>query len=207
MYHYNSRCVPYFDVPAYYFKKSSYDEMKGTIRIGSFAVVMLYNLINIMRARTNNDNNTKNLYYTIIVHMITIRNFYLKRTKKNIFDDSLFQEFILRCVGETTTPQMEKALRIDKKITAGKKYSWSYNPINTQDRTNEKKYVFKNSSGNPIKNDKNKKIDLTSNYEINEDIDNINDEDDIDVDVDEDDKQSVVEQAVNEQDTKSKINN
>jgi len=177
IYHYNSRCTPYFDVPAYYFKKSEYEEMKGTIRIGTFATLMLYNLINVMRARTNNDHNTKNLYYTLISHMIELKNYYLERTKKNIFDDSLFQEFVLRCVGETTTPHMEKEIRVDKKIKAGKKYSWSYNPSNERDRANDTKYQFKNSSGNQINNVKNMKIDLTSNYIDDEDIDNINDED------------------------------
>lgn len=177
MYNYNSRCTPYFDVPAYYFKKGGFEDTKGTIRIGTFATLMLYNLINVMRARTNNDHNTKNLYYTLISHMIELKNYYLERTNKNIFDESLFQEFILRCVGETTTPHMEKAVRIERKIKAGKKYSWSYNPANERDRNSEGKYEFKNSSGNPIKNVKNLKIDLSPNF-LDEDIDNIEDEND-----------------------------
>jgi hypothetical protein len=179
MYHYNSRCTPYFDVPAYYFKKSDYEDTKGTIRIGSFATLMMFNLINVMRARTNNDNNTKNLYYTLISHMIELKNYYFARTKKTIFDVSLFQEFILRCVGETTTAQMEKQTRVEKKIKAGKKYSWSFNPLNERDRNNDARYQFKNSSGNPINNDKNMKIDLSENI-LDDDIDNINDEEDND---------------------------
>lgn len=160
MYHYNSRCTPFNMVPALYFKTGGYDEEKGTIRIGSFATLMLYNLINIMRARTNNDQNTKNLYYTMISHLIEMKNYYFKQSGKTIFDSSLFQEFVLRCEGETNTPQMEKANRIEKKIKAGKRYSWSYNPANEKDRASDARYVFKNSSGNPINNDRNMKIDL-----------------------------------------------
>ena len=178
MYNYNSRCTPYFDVPAYYFKKSGFDEMKGTIRIGTFATLMLYNLINVMRARTNNDHNTKNLYYTLISHMIELKNYYLARTKKTIMDVSLFQEFILRCVGETANVHMEKAIRMEKKMKMGKKYSWSYNPTNERDKNNDNSYVFKNSSGNAINNSKNMKIDLSANF-VDEDIDNIDDEDDV----------------------------
>src|SRR5205814_8178760 len=114
------RCSPYFDVPALYFSKSSYEEEKGTIRIGTVAIQMMYNIINIMRARTNNDQNTKNLYYTMVSHIIDMKNYYFERTGKTMFDETLFQEFVLRCVGITHTPQMEKAIRIEKKIEKGK---------------------------------------------------------------------------------------
>lgn len=177
MYHYASRCTPYFDVPALYFKNGSYEEEKGKIRIGSFAVLMLYNLIDIMRARTNDDQNTKNLHYIMISHMIDMKNYFQKRTGKTIMDESLFGEFILRCIGSTNTAKMEKAIRIEKKIKAGKKFTWGYNPANERDRNNENRYSFKNSSGNPIKNDKNKKIDLSKNYS-DEEIDDINEEED-----------------------------
>jgi hypothetical protein len=177
MYHYNSRCTPFFDVPALYFKHNTYDEEKGKIRIGSFATLMLYNLINVMRARTNDDHNSKNLHYILISHMIEMKNYFKERTGKTIMDESLFGEFVLRCAGETTTPQMERAERIEKKIKAGKRFSWSYNPANERDKNNTSKYVFKNSSGNPINNDKNKKIDLEKGS-TTEEIDNINDEED-----------------------------
>jgi hypothetical protein len=178
MYHYNSKCTPYFDVPALYFKKGDYIDSKKTIRIGTFALLMLYNLINIMKARTDNDNNTKNLYYTMISHMIEMKNYFFNATSKTIFDDSLFKEFVLRCVGEMMTPQMEKAVRMEKKRKAGKRYAWSYNPENDKDKENDAKYYFKNSSGNPIKNEKNMKIQLKESDD--KDVDNIDDEEDSD---------------------------
>jgi hypothetical protein len=158
IYHYNGRCTPYFEVPALYFKNGTFDEINGTIRIGSVSTQMMYNLINIMKARADNDQNTKNLYYCMISHIIEMQNYYFAKTKKTILDDTLFQEFVLRCSGSTLSPQMEKQLRIERKRKAGKKYAWSYNPENAKDRENHDVYVFKNSSGNPIQNKKNMKI-------------------------------------------------
>jgi hypothetical protein len=173
MYHHNSRCCPYFDVPALFFKNGNYDTEKGFIRIGSFSFQILFNLINVMRAKTNGDSVTKENYYTMLSHMSIMKQYYTTKTKKSIFDESLFQEFVLRCVGETMTPQMEKAIRIEKKIHAGKKYSWSYNPANERDVNNTGRIVFKNSSGNPINNEKNRKIDLNAVYSGDDYIDDL----------------------------------
>jgi hypothetical protein len=176
IYNYNSKCTPYINVPALYFKKSGYDEEKGIIQIGSFASQMLYNLINIMKARTDNNPNKKNLHYTMISHITDMKNYYFNQTKKTIFDKSLFQEFILTCTGDTNTPHMERAIRVAKKIKDGKKISWVYNPENQRDRNNDSKYVFKNSSGNPISNNKNMRINLTNtNNENTDDIDEAHD--------------------------------
>jgi hypothetical protein len=176
IYNYNSRCTPYIDVPALYFNNGSYDENKGTIKIGSFATQMLYCLINVMKARSNNDQNKKNLYYTIISHFIEMKNYYFDKTKKTIFDKSLFQEFILTCTGSTHTFQMEKAIRRDKKLKAGKRITWNYNPA--KDKNTDAKFSFKNSSGNFITNEKNKQINLLSNIDGDNDgeIDDVEEE-------------------------------
>jgi hypothetical protein len=155
MYDYNTRCTPYFDVPALYFKKGGYEEYDSDkmIRIGSFALLTLFTLINIAKAKVTNDEHTKSLYFTILSHMIQMKNYYLTTNNKTIFDKSLFQEFIIRCVGEMLTPQMEKALRIERRIKSGDKISWSYNPENDKDVAREKSYKhsYENASGNPIK--------------------------------------------------------
>lgn len=160
MYHYNIKCIPYNTVPAIYFNNNLQITKAGTIQIGSYAILMLYNLINVMWAKTTNDSNTEELYYNLLSHMVQYKTYYFKHTDKTILDESLFQEFILRCVGETVSPQMEKALRIELKMKLGKKYSWCFNP--EKDAKVVTKYVFKNSSGGPINNVKNNKIDLLS---------------------------------------------
>lgn len=170
IYHYNNRCTPYSVVPAFYFRKGIYDDSEKKIMIGSFSQQLMVALVNIARARTNNDNNTKNLYYTMISHIIEMRNYFLVTYKKTIYDKSLFQEFVLRCIGYTESAQMEKQLRIERKKKLGKMYSFRYVP-STDMGKNLAKLVFKNSSGNPIQTAKNFKIDMTK---INNDLDTEN---------------------------------
>lgn len=159
IYHYNNRCTPYCVVPALYFRKGEYDASKKKIMIGSFSQQVMYALINITRARTNNDNNTKNVYYTMLSHIIEMRNYFFATQKKTIYDNSMFQEFVMRCTGYTESLQMEKALRIERKKKLGKMYSFRYVPA-TDIGKNLGRHMFKNSSGNEIQNPKNIKIDL-----------------------------------------------
>ncbi len=60
---------------------------------------------------------------------------------------------------------------------------WSYDPENERDVNNVAEYIFKNSSGNPINNVKNRKINLTEIYSSNAEL---NDLDDITEDVTDD---------------------
>jgi hypothetical protein len=148
VYNHNNRCTPFFDVPALYFKDGGYDEYSGKIRIGTFAVQILYNLINTVKAKTDDDQNTRDVYYALLSHLSEMRNYYFAKTSKTIFDESLFQEFVLNCVGYTQTPQMEKAERIERKKKLGKLYSWNYNPEKPHD--DKHKYYFKNTLGEPV---------------------------------------------------------
>jgi len=158
IYHYNTRCTPFFDVPALYFKNKGYEEHKGTIRIGTFSLNMLYNLINIQKARTDNNDSEKNIYYTVISHINEMKEYYFYKNKKNLMDETLFQEFVIKCSGLTINTQMEKQMRIDKKKSQGKRYAWSYYP----DQKIDDKYIynFKNSSGNTIMKKHKQKISL-----------------------------------------------
>jgi len=175
IYHYNNRCTPFSIVPAYYFRKGVCEESKKKIMIGSFSQQLMYGLINIARARTTNDNNTKNLYYTLISHIIEMRNYFLETQKKTIYDNSLFQEFVMRCTGYTESLIMERQLRIEKKKKTGKMYTFRYVPDNDAGK-NQAKYIFKNSSGNEIRNTKNIKIDMKN---INNTMDTENEEEDV----------------------------
>ena len=178
LYHYNNNCIPYHVVPAYYFgdRKSSMlegqTEKTGKITIGSFPMIMLYNLINVMKARVDDDQQTKNVYYILISHMIEMRNWYLDKTKKTIFDDTIFKDFVLECRGNMVTPQVEKQIRYEKRNKSGKKnVIFRYNPANEKDRESKMVFRFKNSSGNPINNASNRKIDLNLNKIYKEETD------------------------------------
>lgn len=173
MYHHNSRCLPYKDVPGLYFKNGKYEDgnKKGIIRIGSFSMIMLFVMIDLMRARTNNDDDDKDLFYSVASNIISVKNYFLESTKKTIFDDSLFQEFILNCIGSTVTPQMEKQLRIEKKKASNKKYMFSYDPSDERNKESDYRFIFANSSGNQIRNEKNLKLNKDPTKDIDSDDD------------------------------------
>lgn len=204
MYHYNNTCLPFHIRPAYYFGDRTAAMLNGAdksakITIGSFPMLMLYNLINVMKARADNDQHTKNTHYTIISHLIEMRKWYLDKVGKTNFDDTIFKDFILECRGSMLTPKMEKAIRSEKTFKSGKK-TFKYNPDNEKDRENKFVWRFKNTSGNPIRNESNRKIDLNLNEfyketdvekEImeNDETDDTNDSEDLDSESDSTDKE------------------
>jgi hypothetical protein len=112
-----------------------------------------------MYAKTYNDHRSKNLYYTLMSHMIEMRQYYFKKNNKDIFDNTLFQEFVLTCAGNTMTAIREKQERIQKKKDAGKSsFTWNYYPENNVGKEISSNYIFANSSGNVINNERNRKI-------------------------------------------------
>jgi hypothetical protein len=169
LYHYNNRCTPYYEVEAYYFGDKTYEMLgskKDKILIGSFPMIMLYNLITILKARVGtdgqSDNHTKNMYYTMNSHLIEMKNWYLDATNQTIYDNTLFQSFVVNCKGEMISSKMEKKIRIKKRLESGKKFGYAYYPDKDRNRNN-RPIRFKNTSGNPIRNEKNYHIDFNSN--------------------------------------------
>lgn len=158
MYHYNYRCTPYFDVDSLYFTDSNaIKKSDKKIRIGTVSVLMMYYLISILKSKVDKNQILKNTYYSLVSNTIKMKMHYLKKNNKTIFDESLFQEFIVDCIGDMDTPQMERQKRIDKKIKAKKMFAWRYNPETDKNKA-QGKYMFKNTSGNIINNKKNMKI-------------------------------------------------
>jgi hypothetical protein len=154
----SKRCLPYQDVECKFYNKniSDHHSLGGSIRIGTFSLTLLYNLINIQKYRTINDEESKELFYMMTSHMIHMRNFFLDKTGKNILDDTLFREMEIKCIGETLTPFMEKRLRIEQRKKEKKRYTFNYDP--NIPLLKRPKLVFANSSGNAINNPKNLKL-------------------------------------------------
>jgi hypothetical protein len=95
---------------------------------------------------------------------VTFRNYYLDRHKKNIYDETNFQGFVLDCMGETILPDREKRLLGEARKKAGKPYNYKYDPSVSKPPN---KYTFANSSGNQIIKDsqlKLKKENLSKNF-------------------------------------------
>lgn len=154
----NKKCIPYQDLPCMYYckKVSDIKKMDGFIRIGSFSLTLLYNLVNIQKHRTNKEDTEKELFYAVTSHLIHMRNFFLDKSGKNILDDTPFKELIVNCVGKTLSARMEKDRRIKKNKKENKRYTFSYYPATPL--LKRPVLQFANSSGNSIQNCKNFKI-------------------------------------------------
>lgn len=145
----NKRCTPYIDVKT--IKICNFKETDETIQIGTFPLVCMYLLINIMYARVNNGD--KDIFYTLLGQSINYRNEYLKKHNKTIFDNTVFKEFVLTCIGKTYSLNMEKKQIIKNRKKLGKRIVIRYDP--SEKVIEPYAYKFLNTSGNMINNDKN----------------------------------------------------
>lgn len=170
IYNNNNRCYPYLDVLPILFKDKSYEPSSHNkrIKIGTFQVTMMHILINIMRFRTNEDKDNINLCYTMISHLVEMRNYYLNNNKKTILDNTLFRDYVVQCTGDTMTPEQirQKIIDIRKKKKKGA-FTFRYDArADPPDFSHEREFEnnFANSSGKEINNPKNLRLGI----EINE---------------------------------------
>ncbi len=153
----NKKCLPYQKVKAIYFEKDKAELNNGNIKIASFNLLILFSLINYMYYRSLDDNKNKDLFMLTISHLIQIRNNYLDKNKKTIFNSGIFSDFVIECIGNPITARKEMNDRIRENLQKGKPAIFQYRP--NQGLKNEShKFQFKNSSGNKINNEKNMKF-------------------------------------------------
>ena len=128
--------------------------------------------------RVDDDQDWNDYIYKLINGFVRIRNYYLKENKKSIYDDTLFQGFVIQCKGETMEPERKFRLMIEYRKKKDKKpLLFRYEPGRSKAPTN---YNFPNSSGNEINNEKMKKLKLinlenNSDNELETDSDEDND--------------------------------
>jgi hypothetical protein len=146
-YHHNDKCLT--------FQNIKYD--KSTLQIGTFNLVVMFYMIHMINARVNKEKEKMHNMNVYISHLFQMRNHYLKSNKKNIFDDTPFVEFTIKCVGETMEPSMERTHRIKDKLAKGKRPFWTYRPENDK-KEPESNYIYDNTSGNMVNNPKNLRL-------------------------------------------------
>ncbi len=84
-----------------------------------------------------------------------MRNYYFGQTGKTLYDDTLFRAFVVDCMGTTVPPKMEHNMKIKQRLKDKRPAVFRYKP---RDRIQiaPPNINFPNSSGNAIKNEKNK---------------------------------------------------
>jgi hypothetical protein len=156
--HYNYRCISVKKVPAYDFTNGKVKDAKDNVLITSYVSTLMMNLVTSFRYRVNKDGDKYHYYNVMGSHLVEMRNYYLKKKNKTIFDKTLFEEFITDCFDEKKyIDPIRQTLEIrKKKRKEGKMIIFRYDP--SEGREPKKKYQFANTSGNEIKNPKNYRI-------------------------------------------------
>ena len=82
----NNKRIPFIesDLCNFYTKKKN---SKLQIKLGTFSIVLLYGYIKMYWERANNNTFEQTNYYAFITQLISIRNYYLKKNKKNLVMD------------------------------------------------------------------------------------------------------------------------
>ena len=116
-----NRCVPTMD------SKINLNNTDFPIKIGSFLVTFNYFFIGYHYEQINN----MGFYFSdrkFINSLLTSRNNYLKLNNKSVMDKTLFQDFLLSCIGKTIEFTREYLLRMTEKRARGEKILMSYDP-------------------------------------------------------------------------------
>lgn len=136
----NERCIVY-----------NYSEKKHCY-FGTFNLVVMYILFNYFYAYINKFKEKKNIYYLLLIKLITYRNNYLEERNKTVLDDTPFKDFSLKCFGKSVELKRLSFLEGSRKKKQGQKPKEQYKPSGKIPKIVPKNYI--NISGNEISNEK-----------------------------------------------------
>lgn len=162
IYHYNKRCLPIKIVPSMKFQKNgsmkTIVDKDNKINLASYSLNLLMNMIMTFRTRVEKQEDLYQFHNIMTSHLIEIRNYYLNKNKKTLFDNTIFQEFVIDCIGKSI--DIIRETRLQRYIKAKEKQGpvvFRYDPA---DGIKEPKstYKFANTSGNPIRNPSNFRV-------------------------------------------------
>lgn len=147
IYNNNERCNP-FNISSININNNIYK-----INIGTFNLVLLYNLILYHQSFADKNNLLQDKQEYIINNLIKARNIYLTNSNKTILDNTIFQDFKSDCLGETIDFMRKYQLKIKNKKFS-KSFIPPYDPDNEKFILSGADYKFDNTSGNIINNPK-----------------------------------------------------
>lgn len=164
------KCIPYkkLQIEQQYFGDKVKIEKDDYVNICTFAVNVSNLLMLYVYDKVYNHKRAP-IHDNMIKDLIKFKKVYLEEHKKTIFDDTIYQEFVINCIGKTIKPELKKWNLGKKRIEMKKRPVYKYNPspFKKEDAT-VIKFVYANSSGNKIKNDKKYMFkDIPHKVEIN----------------------------------------
>lgn len=146
VYDYNEICVPSFKLKAISTMNNKISESSDDIYIGTFSLTILYYLIEslylfVFREKNYEDN------YVKIEKLISQRNNFFEKNKKNMLDNTIFRDFNTNCDGKTVSLQYKKRMsnRRRFKYEPGKdvkKLAINFNNTSGNIINNKKKSIF-----------------------------------------------------------------
>ena len=150
LYENNKRSIPFKKHNLIKFKHNNQIEIiNKEINICSFDYNILHSLITLVKLRIDDEDDWNDIIYKNIYNITLFRNHYLEKFNKTIYDDTLFQGFVIECMGEYILPERQRRLLIEVRRKLGKPFIFKYEP---QLNRTLGKYLFYNSSGNQINN-------------------------------------------------------
>ena len=169
LYSNNKKCIPFKNVDYIEFNNQTLKPElipNKKINIGSFEFNILHALIILVKVRIDDDNDWNDILYKLINGYVSFRQYYLNEHNKTIYDETIFQGFVLECKGFTISPDRERRLLLENRRKQGKPVIFRYEPETSKHPGN---YVFLNSSGNKINNNINLKLN-EKNLDVDIDI-------------------------------------
>lgn len=139
------RCLPFIDCQIGFGSEKKLD-----IKVGSFLVTFNYYFIAYHYEKINK----LGFYFqdrNFINSLLTIRNEYLKSKNKTILDKTIYQEFIISCIGETKEFTREFLLKMAENRAKGVRGTTNYDP--TIARGSYIENEFEQADGLEVKDD------------------------------------------------------
>lgn len=174
---YGKFCGPVKTVPYIDFNNNNKIETipmsKELLQVAAFDYNLNLCLTSAFYYRVNQNENYYSYYNIMVSHIVTLKNYYFESSGKNMFDDTIFEEFITNCIGYTVSTMREARLSKSKKKAKGKMITWRYSPAESRKETHN--YNYPNVSGNEILGAK-KHINISDNNISDNNIsdDNVN---------------------------------
>lgn len=154
----NKKCIPVLNVDSVLFKLDNSEEKTiGKINVATFNLNLQMLLMYRFKMYVNKDDESYKNASNMLSKLIEMRNDYLKKHKQTVFDDTLFKEFQVKCIGKAEDPMRDTRIERGHKAKAGKVIVWKYQPEKGL-KEPMSDYKFANTSGNAIRKSKNYKI-------------------------------------------------